>query len=360
MANILLISGFLPSATSPSSGQKIVYRKLRALARTHQVYLLAFVNELESAFFRSRDMTIGTDLDFLAGTAIVPLSTRHRVLGALLYWRLPLLTSGRYRAGRHVVERCFGGVAFAEVIAEFAQGASLIPSGLLDSTTLVEHDVCFQSYGRRAEAATGLRRLLLRFEYWRLRRWETRLLRRVGRVVVLNDKDRGLVEAASGRRDTELEYPELAEYLRGVRRSEATIVPGTIVFWGHMARRENQDAAIWFAREMFPAILASHPHSRFIIAGADPGPAVTALAGPAIEVSGYLPDPTALFEHVAIAVVPLRHGGGIKIKTLETTALGIPTVATTVGAEGVRASAALIVADDETAIINAIREILDL
>jgi glycosyltransferase involved in cell wall biosynthesis len=114
------------------------------------------------------------------------------------------------------------------------------------------------------------------------------------------------------------------------------------------------DAVLHFARGIFPRILAAVPDARLIVAGIDPPEAVRALAGPRIEVTGYLADPAPVFRRAAVGVVPLRLGAGIKIKTIEMLDCGIPVVATTVGAEGVLPSPLLTVADDEGRFADAV------
>jgi sugar transferase (PEP-CTERM/EpsH1 system associated) len=107
-----------------------------------------------------------------------------------------------------------------------------------------------------------------------------------------------------------------------------------IVFTGHMDYPPNAEAAIWFAGEVMPLLRRLHPAPRFAIVGANPLPAVQALAAPDVQVTGRVPDVRPWLAHAAACVAPLRIARGIQNKVLEAMAMGRPVVATGVGIEG--------------------------
>jgi glycosyltransferase involved in cell wall biosynthesis len=345
----LFISGFLPSRRVPSGGQRLVYEILREQCAQGPVTLLAFCNEQECAYF------VPDDFRMCAGVKVFELSRASRLRAALRHPALPLTTSARFAAAKDWVKDR----PFTDVWVEFIQGASLLtelPAGM--PSTLVVHDLFHQTLGRRAAAARGIRRWFWQWEAGRTRRWESAVLRRAGEVLTLNDKDRELIRDCSGRTDVTVRYPVVDEHYRRVVRTATTIQQNTILFWGLMSRAENEDAATWFCQTVLPGIRRERPGVRLLIAGANPSPAVQALAGPGIEVLGFVEDPLPLFGSVALAVAPLRQGGGIKIKVIEYLAAGIPTVASPVGAEGVRPSPLLRVCADSAGFASACLDIL--
>jgi glycosyltransferase involved in cell wall biosynthesis len=98
----------------------------------------------------------------------------------------------------------------------------------------------------------------------------------------------------------------------------------------------NIDGVLGFAREVLPLIRHDEPDAPFYIVGARPPDEVRALMIDAtIEVTGYVDDPMPYLESSALMVVPLRAGGGMRVKILEALARGIPVVSTTIGAEGI-------------------------
>ena len=138
--------------------------------------------------------------------------------------------------------------------------------------------------------------------------------------------------------------------------------PGpNLVFTGHMDYWPNADAATWFATEVLPGLHAHHPTLRFHIVGANPGPAVRALAArPGVVVTGRVPDVRPYIEHAEASVAPLRIARGIQNKVLEAMAMARPVVASSQAFEGVRATPGhdLLVADGPAATIEAVLAIL--
>jgi glycosyltransferase involved in cell wall biosynthesis len=109
-----------------------------------------------------------------------------------------------------------------------------------------------------------------------------------------------------------------------------------LLFVGSMNYKPNIDAVTHFAREIWPLVRRRFPAWRFVIVGSDPAPSVSALsAQPGIEVTGSVEDVTEYYGRSLAAVVPLRMGGGTRLKILEAMAAGTPVVSTALGAEGI-------------------------
>jgi glycosyltransferase involved in cell wall biosynthesis len=108
-----------------------------------------------------------------------------------------------------------------------------------------------------------------------------------------------------------------------------------LVFVGSMNYHANSDAALWFAREVWPAVRERHPEWRLTLVGSNPPPTVVALREQAgIEVTGTVPEVKPYYEEALAAIVPLRTGGGTRLKILEAMAASVPVVSTELGAEG--------------------------
>ncbi len=106
------------------------------------------------------------------------------------------------------------------------------------------------------------------------------------------------------------------------------------VFLGGYRHPPNVDAARFFAEQVLPLIHAEEPDARFIIAGANPGPEVQALAGAHVVVTGMIEDLRDVFDAARVFVCPLRFGAGTKGKISTAMAYGLPVVSTACGAEG--------------------------
>ncbi len=111
-----------------------------------------------------------------------------------------------------------------------------------------------------------------------------------------------------------------------------------LLFVGLMDYHANIDAAVSFSREVWPRVHQAWPHLRFTIAGANPAPPVRELAAlPGIEVTGTVPSLLPYYAEAAASLVPLKTGGGTRLKIIEAFAAGVPVVSTAVGAEGLNA-----------------------
>jgi glycosyltransferase involved in cell wall biosynthesis len=135
-----------------------------------------------------------------------------------------------------------------------------------------------------------------------------------------------------------------------------------VVFVGSMDWMPNDDGIRWFAGEVFGRIQERIPDARLTVVGRSPSPDMRALAArnPAIEVTGTVPDVRPYLERAAVSVVPLRIGGGTRLKIYELMAMGVPVISTAIGAEGlpIRHGEHLLVADTAEEQVSAICALL--
>ena len=107
-----------------------------------------------------------------------------------------------------------------------------------------------------------------------------------------------------------------------------------IVFIGGFQHVPNVDAVLYFAREIFPRVLDRLPDVVFQVIGPEPPPEVRGLESRNIRILGHVPDVKPLFHQARVSVAPLRFGAGVKGKVNQSMALGVPTVVTSIAAEG--------------------------
>lgn len=109
---------------------------------------------------------------------------------------------------------------------------------------------------------------------------------------------------------------------------------GFVAGWFAGASSPNADGLIWFARKVLPLVRARAGGARLLVTGASPPRNVARLAGEAVCFVGEVDDLAAFYAAIRVAVVPLRYGAGVKIKTIEALQYAVPSVATSIGAEG--------------------------
>jgi glycosyltransferase involved in cell wall biosynthesis len=165
------------------------------------------------------------------------------------------------------------------------------------------------------------------------------MCRRCDGVVVLTDADRRRLErlAPGAAIHVVPTGVDLAHFSRAAPRAQRQ--PKTLIYVGHYQHYPNEDAALWFAREVLPLLWERDPGIRFEIVGTGPTEALMALArrDGRIVVTGAVPDVRDCEERAIAMVAPLRLGQGIKGKILEGMAAGAPVVATPLANEGIRA-----------------------
>jgi glycosyltransferase involved in cell wall biosynthesis len=127
------------------------------------------------------------------------------------------------------------------------------------------------------------------------------------------------------------------EIVEATRRSGLRDSRQSILFVGSMDYHANIDAVMWFSRTAWPEIARNYPGFQFTIVGRDPPPEIRSLASDRIRVTGTVDDVRPFYASAVASVVPLRCGGGTRLKILEAMAAGVPVVSTRLGAEGIDA-----------------------
>jgi len=118
-------------------------------------------------------------------------------------------------------------------------------------------------------------------------------------------------------------------------RREITLPANSLVFTGKMDFRPNVDGVLWFVNEVLPLIRSQEPDVRFYIVGQKPHPRVVALGEkPGVVVTGYVDDVRPYIAQASVYVVPLRMGGGTRLKIMEAMAMAAAVVSTSLGCEG--------------------------
>jgi len=205
-------------------------------------------------------------------------------------------------------------------------------------------NVEYDNVRRMARAsASPLRRAFYNREYRKLHREETDVFGAQDAILVTSARDKSLIDA---------DFPLIPKFVvpNGVdtsyfRPQAGPTEPHSLVFTGAMNYFPNADGMMYFLREVFPLIQKEIPDTRVYIVGGGPPKQLMAIATENVEVTGYVEDVRPHVRKAAICIVPLRMGGGTRLKVLEAMAMEKPVVTTSVGCEGIQ------VVDRETALI---------
>jgi glycosyltransferase involved in cell wall biosynthesis len=143
--------------------------------------------------------------------------------------------------------------------------------------------------------------------------------------------------------------------------SETPVAPHTVVFSGTLNYRPNLDGARYLIDEIWPLVRDRYPDARLTLTGSSEGVDTRSLKRPGVELLGQVPDIRPHVLRAAAVAVPIRIGGGTRLKVLEALALGKPVVSTTIGCEGVevRDGEHLLIANDAHRFASRIFEVFE-
>jgi sugar transferase (PEP-CTERM/EpsH1 system associated) len=211
----------------------------------------------------------------------------------------------------------------------------LFPAGRC-KRLLTFHNVYFAHAARLAKFAfTRKMKWRLRAYSAHMRWWEPRYAARFDRCIAVSEADRGLLRAANPRLRVDV-------VRNGVdtKACQPLAMNGrspSLLFVGHMGYEPNIDAALFLTKEILPRIRRTVPGAELWLVGRNPAPEVSRLQGHGVYVSGTVSDLRPYYARSTVAVVPLRAGGGTRLKILEAMALNRAVVSTTIGSEGLEA-----------------------
>lgn len=210
------------------------------------------------------------------------------------------------------------------------------------AAVLDEHNVESMVWQRVARCEENpLRRTLLRQQARMLEAYEAERCRVMDHVLCCSREDSLMLRSMAGlpwgsqpeRTWIVANGADLQAYRGDVRPAHLAGRP--LVFVGSMDWAPNDDGARWFAREIMPRVLAAEPEARFYVVGRNPGAELLSLHGHSgVVVVGEVTDVRPYVLAAEVIPVPLRSGGGTRLKILEALGAGKPVVSTTVGAEG--------------------------
>lgn len=210
------------------------------------------------------------------------------------------------------------------------------------------------------EARPSIRKLYSYLEWKKFERDELANCRAAQRCLVTSDRDKAIFEARLD--DTPFEVlangVDLDFYAPD---TAAPVTDNVLLFTGTIDYFPNTEGLIFFFEEILPKIRAEVPDVRFVVAGRNPPPSVMRFAEePGVTITGAVDDIRPYYRQAKIVVVPLRLGGGTRLKILEAMAMLKPVVSTSVGAEGNEAQDGehLLLADDPASFAAAVVRLL--
>jgi polysaccharide biosynthesis protein PslH len=365
--NILCVS-HMPASPPRFGAQARAHGLMTELARRHDVSAVMMVDDE----FDTEECRLAMEAYC---REVVLVSNPYVVRGlAKRFGQLRSLASSRsferLQAGgpamQHALDRVLRAKRFDVVNLEFTflgdRDLRQAPPGEKRPLVIVDsHNIDYDLTRQYARAGSSLvRRLYAEVDWRKLRREELGTYRSADGVYLCSAADeRRLLDEVPGVLTAVVPNAADVEHYQP-RPSDPPPDGRTVVFFGLMSYVPNIDAVTHFVQHIWPRIVEAHPEARCKIIGAQPPPSLLALAGPRVELTGFVSDLRPHLASAAAVVVPLRLGGGTRLKIVEAMAMGKAIVSTKLGAEGIEAIPGrdLLIAEEPAAFADAVNGLL--
>ena len=356
LMRILILSPALPYPPTWGFVTR-VYHFLRLLAHRHSVTLLTYADADDGQHVAAL-RAIGTDVHTIP-PVITKGTKRLRQLSSLFspvsyQWRSHHSAQMQQKLTALTHQQHFDIIQIESSqlgCFEFDRGAALV----LDEHN-IEYELLYRTF--RTERSP-LRRAYNWIEFKKFKREEIGTWHRAAGTVTTSAREAEIIRGIAPGKPVK-SVPNAVDVQYFSPSNEPTD-PDAIVLTGLMKYRPNVDAAVYFVRDVLPQILSVRPNLVFYIVGGEPPDDVRQLAGSNVVVTGTVADVRPYVHKAAVFVVPLRMGGGTRLKVLEGLSMQKAMVSTSLGCEGidVEDNRHLLIADTPASFAGAVLRLLE-
>jgi glycosyltransferase involved in cell wall biosynthesis len=323
---LLVVSSWFPYP--PDNGSKLrAFNLLSRLSKRHEITLLTFAEPGEGQERTPLD-NLCASIQMVAGNPFKPAAAlRARDLFSMMPRSYAQTYSPTMQA---LVDGAIHGhdaaVAFELGSALYLARHSIVPRVFDEPEAGVIHD----QYRRQPQGQLRWRRGLT---WWKFGRFLRRLVDSFERTTAVSDVEVKLLEQIGCCQSSLRIVPNGVD--RHVMQHRNAPRPGRLIYPGSITFSANLEAVRFFTGDILPRIRRARPDTSLVVTGSTGDIDVRPLiAGGGVTFTGRVPDIARLVAHSAACVVPLKTGGGTRLKILEAMAVGTPVIATTKGAEG--------------------------
>ena len=352
---ILFLSNWFPFP--PDNGSKIrIYNLIEALAENHEVTLISFADQPANEIDFNEPSLFGCKIHVVARTAYNP--KRIRALVGFLALTPRSLVDTFSVEMRRCIESTLSTEGYDIVIASqlsmarYAASFRAYPS-LFDEIELgLFSDAYFQAKSILPRLRNGL-------TWTKQIHYIRKLLKDYDACTVVSEAESSLLQRYLPQFQAVEVIPNAIDLKKYREFDHSDRLEKTLIFTGSFQYFTNYEAMIWFIGDIYPLVQDQIPDIRLMITGDHANLPLPADTG--VELTGFVDDVRPLIARSNICVVPLRQGGGTRLKILEAMALGTPVVSTSKGAEGldVRDGKHVLIADTPSTFAQAIIRLIE-
>lgn len=320
-------------------GGKIrTYQMLRELRKEHHITYLtlddgsAEVDAIEKAQEYAHEViTIPHKVAEKFGTAFY-IELLTNLVSPLPYFMAKYRSEGMRKAISEIVNA--GKIDL--IVCDFLMPSINVPDGLGVPMVLFQHNVETMIWKRHYEvAANPLKKQYMKRQWLRTEAYEREICSKYDTIIAVSADDAEMFVNDFGSKNV-AEVPTGVDLEYFARTTPKTDFRKNLVFTGSMDWLPNDDAISWFVKDIFPLIKKSLPDVTLTVVGRSPSASLKEIAASdeQISVTGRVEDVRPYMQDADIFIVPIRIGGGTRLKIYEAMAMQLPIVSTTIGAEG--------------------------
>lgn len=318
-----------------TAGKIGVYKRLENVCKKHDVYLF---------YFTDSDRSTDTELSGVCKEIKGFQRVKSKIQLLKNYIHLPYTVSTRVSEElTNEIDSCIIENHIDLINIDFPQMCySLLKCKNLANVKIVlnQHNIEWQRFEEisKSESITWMRKLISVLESVRLKKYEELIYSKIhfdGMTFVTQD------DIDIFKQWIEV-HPYYLKLVPGGAESHFISKPNitnhnhSIIFVGVMSNELNPEGALWFINKVWPKIKKEVPEVQFFVVGKDPVEKLKRITEPDIHVTGYVEDLKKYYEMADFVVIPVQHGGGVKLKLLEAIGYGKVVVTTSVGARGTK------------------------
>ncbi len=247
----------------------------------------------------------------------------------------------RFRSSemKNTVEKMINDNEFDLILCDHIYLAQYLPETIVGKMPVIPNneDCGFTFYKRMSENSGFIRKLYARSQWEKILKYEIAVLEKFKSYITTSENEKELISSYYDKaRIFVIENGVDTGYFKFREHQPSG---ANLIFTAWFGYYPNVEAVNYFVRDIFPLIRKVLPDATFTIAGKEPPQSVIDLGKmDGIKVTGYVEDIRTLLRDANVAVIPLKSGGGTRLKILEAMSSGIPVVSTPIGAEGLRYS----------------------
>ena len=308
---ILVVTAFLPYASVDHAGGKVSYALLSSLCLDHDITLISFLRSQEE----SKHVVDLENLGVKVRTLYSRRSFARKVLDRLSIFTFIPLRCVLHRSSDMAAEiqRSVNEMDFDLVQIEYTQMA--IYSRLLSSLpkVLLKFDIQFDVMRQRLRLCRNwFSRLLLSWEFWKLKRWEMAVCMNFDHILCASKHDADLLQSCLPGADISFMKPYVQPAVDFITEENAEA--RSVAYLGGFMNPRNVYAMNYFFDEIWPLILKEIPDAVMYVIGSSPPPRAWSYMKGRVHVTGFVDDPRKHLAKALVFVAPMRIAGGIMVK----------------------------------------------